>query len=114
MRSRLEAELPFLVTEDILMAAVTAGGDRQALHERIRVHSHAAAEQIKLKGEANDLIARLRADRAFDAVDFDDVLDPAEYVGLAAEQVDRFLRTVVAPLKRRYQRVPRRTPEIDV
>ena len=94
----LRNELPFMATEDILMAGVQAGGDRQELHERIRVHSQAAAEQIKLHGRSNDLIERLRGDPAFAKVDLDATLDAARYIGRAPEQVDAFLAEVVAPI----------------
>jgi len=60
-----------MATENILMAAVTAGGDRQDLHERIRLHSLAAADRVKQQGEANDLMSRLAADEAFASVDLD-------------------------------------------
>lgn len=100
---RLEAELPFLATENILMAAVARGGDRQLLHERIRQHSQAAALAIKEQGKPNDLIARLRADEALAGVDFDAPLDPAKFVGRAPEQVDEFLREVVAPIREKYR-----------
>src|SRR5205814_8022181 len=70
------AELPFMATEEILMAGVRAGGDRQDLHERIRRHSLAAAEEVKQHGRPNDLIERLRTDPAFAAVDLRHVLDP--------------------------------------
>ena len=67
--ANLQAELPFMATENIMMAAVAAGGDRQELHERIRRHSQAAAAVVKQEGGRNDLIARLAADEAFAAVD---------------------------------------------
>lgn len=95
-------ELPFMATEEILMAGVRAGGDRQALHEAIRRHSLAAAEQVKQHGRANDLIDRLRADPAFSGVVLDDVLHPSRFVGRAPEQVDRFLAEVVEPIRVRY------------
>ena len=114
MRARIMAELPFMATEDILMAGTAAGGDRQALHERIRVHSQAAAEQVKRFGRPNDLLDRLKSDAAFAAVQIDDVTDPMAYIGLAPKQVDAFLRNVVGPLKRRHRRTPRRRPEIAV
>ena len=78
---RVLDELPFMATENILMAGVKAGGDRQALHERIRSASLAAAERVK-SGEHNDLIGHLRDDESFRAVDFDAVLDPRAYIGL--------------------------------
>ena len=96
------AELPFMATENILMAAVAAGGDRQELHERIRVHSMAAAEQVKLRGKPNDLIERLKADEAFAAVDVDALLDPAAFIGRSPQQVDEFLAAEVAPIRERH------------
>lgn len=113
MRARLLAELPFIATEDLLMAATTAGGDRQTLHERIRLHSRAAAEQIKCHGRPNDLLERLRGDPLFASVRFDRLMRPEAYVGLAAEQVDEFLKSVVGPLKRRHRHTPQREPLIE-
>jgi adenylosuccinate lyase len=110
IRARLEAELPFLATEDILMAAAAAGGDRQALHERIRVHAQAAGEQVKRHGRPNDLLERLRNDPAFARVKIDRLLRPEAFVGLAPRQVDEFLKTVIAPLRRKHRRTPRREP----
>ncbi|UCG48373.1 MAG: adenylosuccinate lyase [Phycisphaerales bacterium] len=97
------AELPFMATENILMAAVKAGGNRQELHERIRLHSQAAAVQVKRMGRSNDLISRLRADEAFAKVDFEAVLDPAKYIGRAPKQVDEYIREVVTAVLRRYR-----------
>jgi adenylosuccinate lyase len=99
---RLQAELPFMATENILMAAVAHGGDRQDLHERIRRHSQAAAAVVKQQGEANDLIARLRSDPAFATVDLQSALDPAQFVGRAPEQVDEFLLEVIEPVRAKY------------
>ena len=79
----LRDELPFMATENILMAAVAAGGDRQDLHERIRRHSQAAAATVKQQGGDNDLLARLAGDPAFAAVDFGQTLDPGRFVGRA-------------------------------
>ncbi|MBM4088325.1 MAG: adenylosuccinate lyase [Planctomycetes bacterium] len=98
----LRDELPFMATESILMAAVAAGGDRQQLHERIRQHSQAAAAAVKQSGAANDLLQRLMADTAFSAVDWDNVLDSARFVGRAPRQVDEFMAEVVAPIRYRY------------
>jgi adenylosuccinate lyase len=100
--SRLAAELPFMATENVLMAAVAAGGNRQDLHERIRRHSQAAAAVVKEQGGANDLLDRLRSDPAFSAVDLGAVLDPAQFIGRAPEQVDEFLAQVVAPIRAKY------------
>src|SRR5258707_12650657 len=99
---RLEAELPFMATESILMAGVAAGGDRQDLHERIRVHSHEAAHEVKELGRPNDLLERLARDPAFARVKFDDLMNAANYIGRAPEQVDAFLAEVVAPIRRKY------------
>lgn len=114
IRSRIDAELPFIATEDILMAATAAGGDRQALHERIRIHSHAAAAEVKRHGRPNDLLRRLREDAAFKGVRMDRVLDPARFVGLAPRQVDRFLREVIGPIERTHRQIRRPRPEIGV
>jgi adenylosuccinate lyase len=104
----LRDELPFMATENILMAASVAGGDRQDLHERIRRHSQAAAEQVKQHGRPNDLLERLAGDPAFAAVDLQEVLDPQRFVGVAPAQVDQFLRESVRPvLDRLGTEVPR-------
>lgn len=98
----VHAELPFMATEDILMAAVQAGGDRQALHERIRQHALAAAEQVKLHGRPNDLLDRLRNDPAFPALDWAGLLEPRRFIGRAPQQVERFLEEIVRPIRTRY------------
>lgn len=92
-------ELPFMATENVIMAMVKAGGDRQAVHERIRVLSREAAAEVKERGRDNDLIARIRADAFFAPIhrELDRLLDPATFVGRAPEQVDRFLADEVAP-----------------
>jgi adenylosuccinate lyase len=97
------AELPFMATEEILMAGVRAGGDRQELHERIRQHSLAAAQQVKEHGRPNDLIARLRKDLAFKGIDVERVLNPSAFVGRAPQQVEHFVRTQVEPVRSRYR-----------
>lgn len=98
----LMEELPFMVTENILMEAVKSGGDRQELHEKIRQHSHAAGALIKGEGGANDLLDRIKADPAFAQVDVDRCVDPAKLVGRAPEQVDEFIKRLVRPIRRRY------------
>jgi adenylosuccinate lyase len=99
----LREELPFMATEEILMAGVRAGGDRQLLHERIRVHSQEAARRVKDDGAANDLMDRLKSDTAFAGVDLSDALDARRYMGRAPEQVDAFVRDVVDPLRAKYR-----------
>ncbi len=101
IQRRLLEELPFMATENILMAAVQQGGDRQALHEVIRVHSIAAADQVKAGGD-NDLIDRLAAEPAFAQVDVRRIVEQGDFVGRAPQQVDEFLENVVAPIEQRY------------
>lgn len=103
VRANLMAELPFMASENILMAAVKAGGDRQELHEVIRQHAQAAGLRVKKEGKPNDLIERLKADAHFAKVNFDEVMDPMAYVGRSVEQVDRFLAEVVQPLREQYK-----------
>ena len=91
-----------MATENIMMAAVQAGGDRQELHELIRQHRQAAAGEVKQEGRANDLLERLAKDEAFAGVDLDDVADPTKYVGRSREQVDEFLAEVVEPIRTKY------------
>ena len=95
---RLSEELPFMATEEILMEGVRAGGDRQELHEQIRVHSQAAAAEVKQQGRSNDLLERLRQDEAFAGVDLTKALDSSRFTGRAAQQVDQFVADVVAPI----------------
>ncbi|MEZ5973688.1 MAG: adenylosuccinate lyase [Planctomycetota bacterium] len=103
IKKNLDAELPFLATEQLMMEAVQAGGDRQDLHERIRVHSHAAAGRIKEGGDS-DLRQRLAADPAFAKVagKLDELLDGSRYVGRAPAQVIEFLGEEVEPLLARH------------
>lgn len=114
IKSRVKAELPFMATENILMAAVKAGGDRQKLHEQIRLHSQAAAAQVKNLGKKNDLIQRLKKSKAFAKVNFKKVLNPKSYVGRAPRQVSEFIRNIVAPSRRRYRRQLNRKVELKV
>ena len=111
----LDAELPFLASEAVLMEAVKAGGDRQDLHERIRVHSHAAAGEIKA-GREPDLRERLAGDPAFAAVagGLDELLDGKRYVGRAPEQVEEFLAAEVDPILTRHAGIARTEAEIRV
>jgi len=111
---RITAELPFIATENILMAAVKAGGNRQTLHEKIRQHSHAAAAQVKQKGKPNDLIDRLKSDPAFGKIDFKILMKPESYVGRAPQQVDEFIKTVVTPIRRKYRRSLNKKVQLEV
>ena len=96
---KLREQLPFLATEEILMAGVRAGGDRQDLHEGVRVHSREAARQVKAEGRANPLLELLAADPLFATIkdQLPDLMDPARFIGRCPEQVDEFLREEVEP-----------------
>ena len=100
IESHLMAELPFMATENIMMDAVKAGGDRQELHERIRVHSMDAGKVVKEQGLANDLIDRIAEDPAFNVSreSLQNLLKPENYIGRAPEQTTEFLDTVVKPV----------------
>jgi adenylosuccinate lyase len=98
----LRDELPFMATENVLMAAVAKGGDRQTLHEKIRQHSQAAALVVKQQGGENDLLARLKGDAAFAEINFTEAMRPEKFVGRAPEQVDEFLHDVIEPIRKRY------------
>lgn len=102
MARNLAEELPFMATENILMEAVSAGGDRQKLHESIRQHSQAAADLVKQHGQSNDLLDRLANDPAFTNVDIQAATEPRKFVGRAPEQVDTFVDEVVEPLLAKY------------
>ena len=114
IESRLRAELPFMATEDILMAGVTAGGNRQDLHERIRRHSQAAARWVKLEGGENDLLERLAADPVFAKVKLKTVMNPKQFVGRAPQQVDEFVLEYVNPIRRRYRTSLSRVVDLSV
>ena len=100
IEAHLMAELPFMATENIMMDAVKAGGDRQELHERIRVHSMEAGKVVKEQGKANDLLDRIAADPAFHITKeaLQKVLKPENYVGRAPEQTTEFLNGVIKPI----------------
>jgi len=104
----VEEQLPFMATESLLMTAVQAGGDRQDLHERIRVHALAAVKRLKGGAADNDLIDRLRNDPAFPPLDFQSVLDPRRYIGRSSQQVDDFLFREIEPIRQRYSDRPAR------
>lgn len=98
----LNEELPYMATENFMMQAATAGGDRQELHEKIRQHAKAAADAVKKEGKENDLIQRLKQDEMFSAADLDTPIDAQTLVGRAPEQVDAFLADVVEPIRQKY------------
>jgi adenylosuccinate lyase len=94
------AELPFMATEVILMECVKAGGDRQELHEAIRVHSMDAGAVVKGEGKPNDLMERIAKDPLFSAVHdkLESMIDPILFVGRAPEQVDEFILEEIDPI----------------
>ncbi len=100
IEKRLMSELPFMATENIMMDAVKAGGDRQELHERIRELSMEAGRNVKEKGLDNNLLELIAADPAFglSIEELKETMDPSKYTGRAAYQVDHFLAEVVAPV----------------
>ena len=101
IKKHLDAELPFMATENILMYCVkTKGGDRQELHEAIRKHSIMAAEQVKLYGNENDLIERIKNDDSFglSAMELEVLLDPVKFTGMAEYQCEKFVTETVKPL----------------
>ncbi len=101
---RVMEKLPFMATENIMMLSVKKGGNRQELHEKLRVHSHAASYKVKMEGGVNDLIERICADDAF-PVTYEEIqkeLDPKLYIGRCAGQVTEFVDTVIAPILDKY------------
>ena len=104
IRRRVMEKLPFMATENIMMEAVKRGGNRQQLHEALRVHSHAAAKAVKMEGRPNDLIDRIAADPLFGLSKEEIVsqLDPGAYIGRCPSQVTEFLADIAQPIIDRY------------
>ena len=100
IEKRLRSELPFMATENIMMDAVKAGGDRQELHERIRELSMEAGKNVKVEGKENNLLELIADDQAFNLSleTLELTMDPAKYTGRAAVQVEAFLRNVIQPI----------------
>lgn len=100
IEKNLKAELPFMATENILMEAVKRGGDRQELHEHIRIHSQEAAARVKDQGLSNDLIDRIIADPAFglSEAEIRDLIAPEKFVGRSPQQVERLVKEVIDPI----------------
>jgi adenylosuccinate lyase len=116
IEAHLRAELPFMATENILMKAVSAGGDRQELHERIRIHSMEAARQVKEEGLPNDLLRRIAGDEAFglSLEQLEALMKPEGFTGRAAQQTDEFLAEQVAPILMEYRKLIGMSDEIKV
>lgn len=111
----IAAELPFMATETILMECVKAGGDRQELHELIRGHSMEAGAVVKQQGGDNDLIQRIKKDKAFEAVwdHIDNIMDPKNFIGRAEAQTEEFVNEHIIPVLRSEQ-ISEEETEINV
>lgn len=116
IEQRIMSELPFMATETILMEGVKRGGDRQELHEKIRVHSMEAAKEVKLKGKANDLIERIIDDNDFGMSEEEirSILKPENFIGRASEQVDDFLNEYINPVLEKSQELLGMSIELKV
>ncbi|MHC4661256.1 MAG: adenylosuccinate lyase [Planctomycetota bacterium] len=114
--AHIHAELPFMATENILMEAVAAGGNRQELHEKIRVHAQEAGRAVKESGAANDLLERLEADSAFAMLKdkWGEILDPMKFIGRAPQQVVEFSTSYIEPIRRKYADVLSSKDDADV
>lgn len=116
IEQRLWKELPFMATENIMMDAVKRGGNRQELHERIRVHSMAAARIIKEEGGENDLLERIAADPMFQTTleDIKKIVKPENFIGRAPQQVTEFLEEDVKPILEKHQNIGTISAEVNV
>ena len=116
IEKRLMSELPFMATENIMMDAVKAGGDRQELHERIRELSMEAGKNVKVEGKDNNLLELIAADPAFNLTleDLQKTMKPEKYVGRASEQVDAYLKNVIRPLLEKNKEILGVKAEINV
>ena len=116
IRQRVMNELPFMATENIMMDAVKKGGNRQELHEKLRVHSQAAARVVKEEGGKNDLVERIANDPAFMVTreEIEAILQPEKFIGRSVEQVDAFLGDVIQPLLKEHAEVLGEKQELTV
>ena len=116
IEKRLRSELPFMATENIMMDAVKAGGDRQELHERIHELSMEAGKTVKVEGKDNNLLELIAADPAFNLTleELEKTMDPAKYTGRASVQVDAFLKNVINPMLEENKDLLGMTAEINV
>ena len=116
IEKRLMSELPFMATENIMMDAVKAGGDRQELHERIRELSMEAGRRVKEEGKDNNLLELIAADPAFhmSIEELQKSMEPSRYIGCAPHQVERFLRDVIRPVLEENKDILGEKAEINV
>ncbi|MGM0508130.1 MAG: adenylosuccinate lyase [Fusobacteriota bacterium] len=105
IHKRIMSELPFMATEHIIMEGVKNGGDRQELHEKIRLHSMEAGKQVKVEGRKNDLIERVLKDNSFniDKERLVDILDPKNFIGRADKQTEEFIKEEIDPIIKKYE-----------
>lgn len=116
VRARIMAELPFMASENIMMSAVKKGGDRQELHEKIRVYAQQAAKVVKEEGGKNDLIERICADESFglNADEIEAILRPEDFTGRSAEQVEEFLTDIIEPILKENEKLLGEKAELSV
>lgn len=107
IEKRVNSELPFMATENIMMEAVKKGGDRQKIHERLRVHSMKAGKAVKEQGEKNDLIERIAGDEYFGLTkeEIEKQLDPRKFIGRSDHQVENFINKEIKPMLEKYKRL---------
>lgn len=116
VRARIMAELPFMASENIMMSAVKKGGDRQELHEKIRVYAQQAAKVVKEEGGKNDLIERICADESFglNADEIEAILRPEDFTGRSVEQVEEFLTDIIEPILKENEKLLGEKAELSV
>lgn len=116
IQEHLRKELPFMATENIMMDAVKRGGDRQALHERIRIHSMEASKIVKETGKENDLLERIAADPVFETSlkELEELLSPERFIGRSIEQTEEFIKEYVRPILEKEDNLPQKEAEIIV
>jgi adenylosuccinate lyase len=116
INKHVQQELPFMATENILMEAVKAGGDRQELHELIRVHSMEAGKQVKVHGKDNDLIGRIIKDDAFDIDEsrIEEIMNSRNFIGRCPEQVDEFMEEHINPILNKHANDIKKSGELKV
>ena len=104
IEKNLLREMPFMATENIMMAAVKAGGNRQEIHEAIRVHSHATIREIKESGMNNTLLEKIKHDKLFAPItnDIDKIINPDDFIGRAPDQVKEFISNDISPILEKY------------
>ena len=116
VEQRVMKELPFMATENIMMSAVKKGGDRQELHEKLRIHSIAAAKVVKEEGKENDLIDRICADESFKLTraEINSILKPINFVGRSVEQVEEYISTCIKPVLEENKSILGESAELSV